>query len=467
MKLLTLTSIVPTVFLCAGLSLLGCGNSDGTSPNQGKGGATQNKTGGSTQPGQGGNTQVSQGGTTGSSTGGSTVTPNTGGQPGLGGTAAGGVAAKGGAQETGGSSGGSTTSSGGQVTGGTSASGGTPTSTGGAIGTAGVTANGGATSEGGAKTGGSTNVPKSCMGWASVNADGVNGTTGGGNGPVVEITSAEQMTAYYKSSGVYNTEPMTLRIMNDITGEIKLSSNKTVEGANKNITIHGGLVFSGKGGMFSNLIIRNLRINGLKSPEDGIDIRMAHHVCIEYCEIFDGPDGNLDIVNQGNYITVAYTKFYYTSAYKPLPSETESQNHRYSNLIGNSDGATTDLGKLKVTYHHNWWGDLVIERMPRMRFGEIHVFNNYYSSKGNNYCIGAGEQAKVLVENNYFENVNNPHIFHEGKKTAQIVAKGNEYINVTGLRDVGQGDAFVPPYDYNLESAATAKATVMAHAGPQ
>lgn len=465
MKSFTFTAAIHTIFLGAGLLMLACGNSDPASIKN-EGGTTHNRNGGSTQTAQGGTTQTSQGGTTVSSTGGTTVTPSSGGKIQSGGNTMGGETAKGGALAQGGTSG-ATTSLGGATTGGKTASGGTTASSGGATSTGGIATNGGSTSQGGSKTGGSTHVPKSCMGWASVNAEGLNGTTGGGDGPVVEITSAEQMTAYYKTNGVYHTQPTVLRIMNDITGEIKVSSNKTIEGANKNVTIHGGLVFSGKGGMFSNLIIRNLRINALKSPEDGIDIRMAHHVCIEHCEIFDGPDGNLDIVNQGNYITVAYTKFYYTSAYKPLPSETESLNHRYSNLIGNSDGALTDNGKLKVTYHHNWWGDLVIERMPRIRFGEIHLFNNYYSSKGNNYCIGAGFQAKALVENNYFDGVNNPHVFYEGEKTAQIVANGNEYIEVTGLRDVGQGEAFVPPYAYNLDPAATVKATVMANAGPQ
>lgn len=439
------------------LSAVACSDDRQVSTAAESGGNTA--TGGST--GWGGN--LSTGGTV------TYVLAAIGGQP----LSAGGTATAGGAGATGGTAnvsktggataaGGATDSGGARVTGGSTAAGGTGASTGGA------SRSGGATSQSGAGTGGgATAVPKSCVGWASVNAEGQNGTTGGANGPVVEITSGEQLATYYKSSGVINHNPMVFRIMNDISGEIQLGSNKTIEGAKKGITLNGGLVFSGKGGVFSNLIIRNLRINGLKSSEDGVDIRMAHHVCIEHCEIFDGPDGNLDIVNQANYITVAYTKFYYTSAYKPLPSETEATNHRFSNLIGNSDGATTDIGKLKVTFHHNWWGDLVIERMPRIRFGEVHLFNNYFSSKGNKYCIGAGEQAKVVVENNYFEDVNSPHIFHEGSKTAQIVATGNEYVRVTGLKDVGQGEAFKPPYPYTPEPASSVKATVMASAGPQ
>jgi hypothetical protein len=33
------------------------------------------------------------------------------------------------------------------------------------------------------------------------------------------------------------------------------------------------------------------------------------------------PDGNLDVVSEANYVTIAYNKFYYTAAWKPLPDE--------------------------------------------------------------------------------------------------------------------------------------------------
>jgi len=138
-------------------------------------------------------------------------------------------------------------------------------------------------------------------------------------------------------------------------------------------------------------------------------------------------------------------------------------------LFGNSDGAADeDEGKLRITVHHNWLGSNVIERMPRVRFGQVHVFNNYYSGSGNNYCVGAGFQSKVLVQNNYFDNVKDPHIFYNGETTAQIVASGNVYIGVsnTSKRDAGQGAAFTPPYQAVLDPANSVKAMVMEGAGP-
>ena len=53
--------------------------------------------------------------------------------------------------------------------------------------------------------------------------------------------------------------------------------------------------------------------------------------------------------------------------------------------------------------HHNWWGEGVDQRMPRVRFGQVHVVNNYYNSSGNSYCVGAGFESDLLVENNVFE----------------------------------------------------------------
>ncbi|MCX7722004.1 MAG: hypothetical protein N2379_02955, partial [Verrucomicrobiae bacterium] len=57
---------------------------------------------------------------------------------------------------------------------------------------------------------------------------------------------------------------------------------------------------------------------------------------------------------------------------------------------------------------HNWYGPYCRERMPSVRFGRVHVFNNYYDCVDNNYCIRTRINAQVLVENNYFLGVQNP-----------------------------------------------------------
>ena len=106
------------------------------------------------------------------------------------------------------------------------------------------------------------------------------------------------------------------------------------------------------------------------------------------------------IKGKSNYITVSYCKFYYTNSKNP---------HRFYGLIGS--GAANhpeDFGTLKVTYHYCWFGDLVYERMPRLVYGQVHIYNNYYSCKGNLYSIGVGSYGSALIESNYFQQVKNP-----------------------------------------------------------
>ena len=77
-------------------------------------------------------------------------------------------------------------------------------------------------------------------------------------------------------------------------------------------------------------------------------------------------------------------------------------------MIGNSDSKITDEGKLNVTLHHNYFHNLV-QRIPRVRFGKVHVYNNYYQSDNKNkkygyfYSLGIGKNSKIYAENNVIE----------------------------------------------------------------
>jgi pectate lyase len=116
---------------------------------------------------------------------------------------------------------------------------------------------------------------------------------------------------------------------------------------------------------------------------------------------------------------------------------------------------------------------MVIERMPRVRFGQVHVFNNYFSSAGNNYCVRAGYAAQLLVESNYFDGVNSPHEFNsmDDEKTASITVRDNMYVNTTGNKvDGGGGPVFSSaPYSSSItiEPASNVPAIVKACAGPR
>ncbi|ORX55278.1 pectin lyase-like protein [Piromyces finnis] len=197
-----------------------------------------------------------------------------------------------------------------------------------------------------------------------------------------------------------------------------------------------------------NVIIKNLSVEAPNDlfaewdPTDGIhgswnaeyDAIVVHNstnVWIDNCYLSDGAkgvdttqfvfgkyielhDGLLDIVNSADYVTVSNNRF---------------ENHQKTSLIGNSDGRTTDRDHLKVTIYNNVFVNCN-ERLPRVRYGKVHVFNNYYYAEtfkpgypsltvdnyyhddnaNPQYFIGLGVYSDVLSEYNSFNYVGNEEI---------------------------------------------------------
>ncbi|MCX8091932.1 MAG: hypothetical protein N3I86_13535, partial [Verrucomicrobiae bacterium] len=198
-------------------------------------------------------------------------------------------------------------------------------------------------------------------------------------------------------------------------------------------------------------------------------------VWIDHCTIMDCADGAIDITQQSDNITISWCRFTYTSA---APG-----NHNYVSLIAASDA---DTGNYRVTYHHNWWDVNCIERMPSVRFGRAHIFNNYYNAPGNNYCVRTRKQAECRVENNFFQNVRNPweqYITSFGDVQGKLFAAGNNVaflqsaFGVTWTGNITNNDGtvrmmipgtnvvFTPPYSYTLDPVANVPALVTNFAG--
>jgi pectate lyase len=372
---------------------------------------------------------------------------------GAGTTGSGGLVGLGGSRNTAGSAGTSL--------GGSTAIGGSPT-------TGGATITGGAPASGGS---GSTVCPTTSsspdvvIGWAAYPGDGVSTTQGGEGGTTLEIGDADRLRTQALSA-----DPLILRITQSMDiGTLDVASNKTLIGVGTDVVLSGSVRIrptQSTAPLVSNVIVRNLKINGATAiPDDGGDavhIERAHHVWIDHCEIYDSYDGNADVTHGANWVTFSWNKFYYTS-------NAANPSHQFSNLIGHSDdNASVDSGRLKVTFHHNWWGENVEQRMPRTRYGQIHVFNNYYRPVvivANSATIAAGLDSSVLIENNYFDGVQDPHFHHEGSN-ATILAVGNFYTPTTTGSQETDTAAFNPPYDYSLDPAECIPALVTAGAGP-
>lgn len=320
------------------------------------------------------------------------------------------------------------------------------------------------------------------VGWAAVTASGVATTTGGGAAtPTVVRTLAELNRA------AAGTTPTVIWLEGSLAGTVTVGSNKSIVGA-CGAEIRGHVEISGS----ANVIVRNLKIVGFgvgdcaldpgydptvgcSSGADAVTIQKnAHHVWIDHCDISDGTDGNLDVTNGANYVTVSWTKFHYTPRADDSGNDsTGPAGHRYSNLVGGTDTPSTydDASSLNVTWHHNWWADNVDQRQPRVRFGKNHIFNNLYTSADNRYCVRAAIGAKLLIENNAFVGVNNPHEFNGGgdESTASIISAANLYVDTSGTTATGGGGvAFTsPPYPYAADPASAVQDVVLNGAGPK
>jgi pectate lyase len=289
-----------------------------------------------------------------------------------------------------------------------------------------------------------------------------NGTTGGGSAAPVTVTTTVDFNIM-----AGDATPRVIHVLGSLTGTFTIGSHKTIIGI-CGAVLQGEVRLPGS----VNVIVRNLRIVGRNCTDvpgncgagsDAIGVTAgAHHLYFDHDDISDGSDGNLDINEASDFITVSWTKFHYSSARTDPVSGADG--HRFSNLIGSADAAGTDSGHLNVTFHHNWWADNVNQRMPRVRFGKVHVFNNLFTATGANACTAAGYMSSVRVENNNYIGVNDP--FFVQTTPADLYAVGNLLQAVTG-NTTASGTGFAPGYTYNLEPTDTLEAAIRSQAGPR
>ncbi|MGC3963431.1 MAG: polysaccharide lyase family 1 protein [Rhodocyclaceae bacterium] len=151
-----------------------------------------------------------------------------------------------------------------------------------------------------------------------------------------------------------------------------------------------------------NIIVRNISLDTPwdVNPEDsgnayadGITLTRAQNVWIDHVSLSDGDtpdslasdtrhDGALDIVRGSDYVTVANS--YITK-------------HHKTTLVGNGDSgrAWSDAGRLHVTLTGMWWQNTGA-RLPLVRFGQLHMFNNVV--EGSTFNDQRGPQVRERVE---------------------------------------------------------------------
>ncbi|WP_437819977.1 pectate lyase family protein [Sorangium sp. So ce1078] len=335
----------------------------------------------------------------------------------------------------------------------TTGSGGATTSSGGS------TASSAASGTSSASTGGDPPDPPTPedgpVGFASLNG----GTTGGEGGMVVTVSDADALL-----EAMAGTEPRVIHISGTIqlSGMNDVGSNKTIVGLGADAKIVGGGLYLYRE---KNVIIRNITFEDANEDAIGITTETTN-VWIDHCTFMNGADGLIDIVRESSYVTLSWNVF---------------RNHHKTILIGHSDAASADAGFLKVTLHHNWF-DGTQTRHPSVRYGQVHVFNNYYLDNLS-YGVASRMEADVFVEGNYFLNTWFPcRAGYADSEPGDIVERNN--IIETNMPPPPSEDPNDPPppatpvcetrgtafdpaamYSYTADPAESVPALVMSYAG--
>ncbi|MCW8375748.1 pectinesterase family protein [Streptomyces justiciae] len=293
-------------------------------------------------------------------------------------------------------------------------------------------------------------------GFASVNALGQNGTYGGRDGQIVTVRTLADLEKYATAAEPYVIVVAATINMDPVGKEIKVQSNKTIVGSGTSGHIVGGGFFLGSG--VHNVIIRNLTIrdayqgvwNDKEHDFDGIQMDGAHHVWIDHNDLRHMADGLIDVRKDSTYVTVSWNKM--------------SQDNKAFG-IGWTDNVVTD-----ITIHHNWIRETEQRNPSTDNAAHAHLYNNFLedvagtdiTSSYGNYSRGA---TKMVLENSYFQGINNPVI---KDSTATIVQKGNTFVGTSGRNESG-GTAFDPKsyYAYTLDATANVPSLLKSGAGPR
>jgi len=286
---------------------------------------------------------------------------------------------------------------------------------------------------------------------------------------------------------------------------MRVGSNTTIVGLGKKARLRGiWLDIRGTATInASNIIVRNLTfqdtfdcfpawaptdgaLGSWNSLYDAVSLRNADHVWVDhnvfedretadedqpsyFDVLFQVHDGSLDITNASDFVTVSFNRF---------------RNHDKVMLIGSSDSATADRGKLRVTLHHNLF-DHVGQRAPRVRFGQVHVYNNYYKVERNptyQYSFGVGIESAIYAENNFFktdksvspeqfiERLNGSAISESGTQLNGTPAKNLIDVvsawNALNDPDLTEEVGWAPTLSLEVQRTGQVPATVQDEAGP-
>ncbi|XP_027127411.2 probable pectate lyase 22 [Coffea arabica] len=184
--------------------------------------------------------------------------------------------------------------------------------------------------------------------------------------------------------------------------ELLMNSYKTVDGRGHNVQISNGPCITIQN--VTNIIIHGIYIHDCVqagnaviadgpnhyelrgiSDGDGISIFAARDIWIDHCTLSSCHDGLIDAVFESTAITISNNYMF---------------KHNEVMLLGHNDNFTADEN-MQVTIAFNYFGEGLIQRMPRCRHGYFHIVNNVYTG-WEMYAIGGSANPTINSQGNVF-----------------------------------------------------------------
>ena len=259
-------------------------------------------------------------------------------------------------------------------------------------------------------------------------------TVGGKHGRIYVVTSN-------LDEDMVNPEPGTLRhaviqkeslwiiFKNDMSirlnQELLINSFKTIDarGANVHIAHGAGITMQ----FVRHVIIHGLHIHHIsessggmirdssdhfgmrtRADGDGLSIYGSSNIWLDHISMSQCQDGLIDAIVGSTAITISNSHF---------------THHNDVMLLGAQNTYELDK-KMQVTVAYNHFGKGLVQRMPRVRWGFVHVVNNDYTH-WELYAIGGSQGPTILSQGNRF--IAPPHLPHYREVTKRDYASEDEW----------------------------------------
>ncbi|KAL5553929.1 hypothetical protein UlMin_041330 [Ulmus minor] len=187
-----------------------------------------------------------------------------------------------------------------------------------------------------------------------------------------------------------------------LSEELIMEGDKTIDarGVEVHIAYGAGITIQ----FVKNVILHNLQIHDIsssgggnirdsvdhvgfrtKSDGDGISIFGASNIWIDHISMSNCQDGLVDVIMGSTAITISNCHF---------------TKHNEVMLFGASDSYSADK-VMQITVAFNHFGQGLVQRMPRCRWGFFHVVNNDYTH-WLMYAIGGSQNPTIISQGNRF-----------------------------------------------------------------